>query len=288
MRLKTLFLAAILIAAPAAASLAQQAPAGQTQTAPRERAGRALSPRLFLLWRQEHPGTNFRDAWSTMTPADQRKTRADLRAKWDALPAAQQEAIKQRIQARRERRIERRQRGAQTNTSSPAAGANPVGSGTTDSDLPPSEGTNMSGTPVMLWTAVVTLLALLFYFSTGFNVGRMRGRHNIKAPAMTGHPEFERASRVQMNTLEWLVVFLPLLWLAAIYFSPAMSMAYLSWLPPVLGVVWIIGRIIYMYGYMAAPERREAGFIIAALAVLALFICDIVGIAMVWSATGAA
>ena len=84
-----------------------------------------------------------------------------------------------------------------------------------------------------------------------------------------------------------MVIVLPLLWLATIYFSPAMSVAWLSWLPPVLGLVWIVGRFLYRTGYMAAPEKRETGFAIAAIANLALLICAIVGIVMTWSAVAA-
>jgi glutathione S-transferase len=105
---------------------------------------------------------------------------------------------------------------------------------------------------------------------------------------MTGPLPFECAVRVQMNTLEWIVIFLPLLWLATIYFSPAMTILYLSWLPPVLGIIWIVGRWLYMTGYLAAPEKRETGFLIAALSVIALLICAIVGIVMTWSAASAA
>lgn len=140
---------------------------------------------------------------------------------------------------------------------------------------------------ISLTTAAVTVLALLFYFWTGFNVGRMRGKHDIHAPAMTGHPEFEAAVRVQMNTLEWLVIFLPFLWMATTYFSPSMTMAWLSWLPPIFGLIWIVGRILYMTGYMAAPEKRELGFGIAAFAMLGLLIMTIVGIAMQWHAVTA-
>ena len=141
--------------------------------------------------------------------------------------------------------------------------------------------------PVMLDTAGVTILAIILYFWTGINVARMRGKHGVKAPAMTGPLEFECAVRVQANMLEWLPIFLPLLWLASIYFSPAMSMAWLSWLPVALGVLWLIGRWIYMTGYMAAPEKRSTGFTIAAIAVLGLLICAIIGIAMSWTATTA-
>jgi glutathione S-transferase len=148
-----------------------------------------------------------------------------------------------------------------------------------------SEGTPMTGTPIGAATAIVTILAILVYFWTLMAVGGMRGKHKVNAPTMTGPLEFECAVRVQMNTLEQLPVFLPLLWLATIYFSPAFSMAYLPWLPPVLGVVWIIGRILYKTGYMAAPEKRSNGFLIAGLALVGLLICALVGIVMQLSAT---
>jgi len=138
---------------------------------------------------------------------------------------------------------------------------------------------------VVLASAVVTILAVLFYFWTGIKVGQMRGKHKIDAPLMTGNREFECAVRVQVNTLEWMPIFLPLLWLATIYFSPAMSMAYLSWLPPVLGVIWIIGRIVYMNGYMTAPEKRSTGFLIAGLAAIGLLICAIIGVAIGFTAS---
>lgn len=140
---------------------------------------------------------------------------------------------------------------------------------------------------VTLATAVITVLALLFYFWTGMGVARMRGKHSVKAPTMTGPMEFESSVRVQMNTLEWIVVFLPFLWLATIYFSPAMTIAYLSWLPAALGILWIIGRWMYMTGYMAAPEKRSNGFLIAGVAVIGLLICTIIGIVMTWSAVSA-
>jgi glutathione S-transferase len=148
-----------------------------------------------------------------------------------------------------------------------------------------SGGTTMTGTPIAAATAIVTILAILVYFWTLMAVGGMRGKHKINAPTMTGPQEFECAVRVQMNTLEQLPVLLPLLWLATLYFSPAMSMAYLSWLPPVLGVVWIIGRILYKNGYMAAPEKRSTGFMVAGIALIGLLICALVGIVMQLSAT---
>ena len=108
------------------------------------------------------------------------------------------------------------------------------------------------------FTALVTLLALLFYFFTSARVARARGTYGVKLPAISGHPDFERVFRVQMNTLEWLPIFLPSLWLFAIYVGDQVAAA--------IGLLWIVGRIVYMIGYMQATERRSPGFFIQALA----------------------
>jgi glutathione S-transferase len=112
------------------------------------------------------------------------------------------------------------------------------------------------------FTALVTLLALLFYFSTCIGVARARVKFSLKAPAISGNPDFERVFRVQMNTLEWLPIFLPSLWLFAIYVSDPVA--------AVIGLVWIAGRILYMTGYAEAAEKRSRGFGIQASAALAL------------------
>ena len=75
----------------------------------------------------------------------------------------------------------------------------------------------MMATAGTLLSAAVTVLAVLLGLYTMMLVGRMRGKHGVQAPAVTGAPEFERAFRVQMNTLEQSVLFLPLLWLATVY-----------------------------------------------------------------------
>jgi glutathione S-transferase len=112
------------------------------------------------------------------------------------------------------------------------------------------------------WTALVTLLALLVYFWMSVQVGRARGKSGINAPAMTGDPLLERAVRVQSNTLEWLPIFLASLWLFAIYWDELVGAG--------LGIVWIIGRLVYSAGYMADPAKRSAGFLIQLLAAAAL------------------
>src|SRR5690242_5880596 len=112
------------------------------------------------------------------------------------------------------------------------------------------------------FTALVTLLALMFYFYTSMGVARARAKFGIKAPAISGNADFERVFRVQMNTLEWLPIFLPSLWLFAVYVSDAGAAA--------LGLVWIVGRIVYMQGYTAAAPKRSPGFFIQSLATAAL------------------
>lgn len=108
------------------------------------------------------------------------------------------------------------------------------------------------------WTAVVTLLALLVYFWMSLQVARTRGKSGIHPPAMTGDPLLERAVRVQSNTLEWLPIFLVSLWLFAIYWNELVAAG--------MGVVWIIGRLVYSFGYIADPAKRSTGFLIQLLA----------------------
>jgi glutathione S-transferase len=108
------------------------------------------------------------------------------------------------------------------------------------------------------FTALVTCLAVAYCFFTGFQVGKARAKFGIKAPAVTGNPDFERVYRVQMNTLEWMPIFLPSLWLFALYISDPVAAA--------IGIVWIAGRILYMTGYSQAADKRGRGFGIQALA----------------------
>jgi glutathione S-transferase len=108
------------------------------------------------------------------------------------------------------------------------------------------------------YTALVTVLAVMLYFYTGILVAKARGKYGVSAPATTGNADFERVFRVQMNTLEWLPIFLPSLWLFAIYISDPIA--------AVIGLVWIAGRALYMTGYSQAAEKREGGFRIQALA----------------------
>jgi len=120
------------------------------------------------------------------------------------------------------------------------------------------------------WTALVSVLAVLFYFYTGLRVPRARRKYGIAAPAIAGHADFERVFRVQMNTLEWMPIFLPLLWLFAFYVTDRGAAA--------LGLVWIAGRIVYMIGYSKAAASRGPGFAIQAIVCGILLIGALAGI----------
>jgi uncharacterized membrane protein YecN with MAPEG domain len=110
--------------------------------------------------------------------------------------------------------------------------------------------------------AVVSLTALLLYFYMGLQVGQARSRFGVAAPATTGHEDFERIFRVQANTLEWLPIFLVSLWLFALYWNVLFATG--------AGIVWIIGRFLYMTGYSKAASSRSLGFGIQALATAVL------------------
>ena len=130
--------------------------------------------------------------------------------------------------------------------------------------------------PAILLTAAVTALAILICIAFAILVARTRRSTGIEPPAMTGHPRLERALRVQGNTVEGFIVFIPALWLAAIYFQ--------GWGPPIIGLIWCLGRVIFAAGYMAAAEKRHIGFAISIFSVLALVVLGGIGIVNAWLA----
>jgi glutathione S-transferase len=114
------------------------------------------------------------------------------------------------------------------------------------------------------------LLALLEYMAFAGLVGRARARYGVKAPAMTGHPEFERANRVHMNTLEALITFIPGALLFAHYVDARWAAA--------LGFMFVIGRVVYAVGYLKAAEKRGPGAGITGLANGALVLGALYGV----------
>jgi uncharacterized MAPEG superfamily protein len=118
--------------------------------------------------------------------------------------------------------------------------------------------------------ALVTLLTVLLQFATMWAVGRARERYEVKAPAVSGHPGFERALRVQMNTLEGTMMFLPVLWLASNYEDPQWA--------GIAGLIWIVGRVWYALAYLKDAGKRGPGFMLAMLGWAALVVMTGIGL----------
>ncbi len=121
-------------------------------------------------------------------------------------------------------------------------------------------------------TAIVTCLALLLYFVFAWNVGKARAKYKISPPATTGNPDFERVFRVQQNTLENLILFVPGLWMFSWYVSPQWASG--------IGLVWIVGRILYARSYYADAAHRGPGFVTSMLASIVLVTGGLIAAAM--------
>jgi glutathione S-transferase len=120
------------------------------------------------------------------------------------------------------------------------------------------------------WTSLVTVVTLLVYLVLTINVGGARGKYKVPAPQMSGEPNFERVLRVQQNTLEQMVFFLPALWLFSFYVNPLWGAS--------IGAVWVLSRIAYAWGYYQAAEKRVIGFVISLISVIVLLLGAIAGI----------
>jgi glutathione S-transferase len=119
---------------------------------------------------------------------------------------------------------------------------------------------------------IVIALALIEYSVFGMLVGRARGKYGVEAPAVSGDPIFERYYRVQQNTLEVLVLFIPGVWMFAHYVSADVAAG--------LGLIFIIGRLLYLRGYVADPKSRSLGFALSFIPALILIIGGLIGAAM--------
>jgi hypothetical protein len=121
-----------------------------------------------------------------------------------------------------------------------------------------------------LLPALVTALALALYLGTVIAVMRARGHYGIAAPATSGHPVFERLFRIQQNTLEQLVLFLPALWLYSLFVSSLWGAA--------IGLVWLLARLAYAVGYARDPAQRGPGMIVSFFAAGVLLAGGLVGV----------
>ena len=121
----------------------------------------------------------------------------------------------------------------------------------------------------MNYIHIVAVLAVLQFFFFGILVGRARAKYGVKAPATSGSELFERAFRVQMNTLEQLVCFLPALLIAGVYWPNAIVAS--------IGMVYLIGRFLYRQKYIADPNKRGPGFLLTVLPTFILLGASLLG-----------
>ena len=124
----------------------------------------------------------------------------------------------------------------------------------------------------MAYVALITLLILIQYLYFAIRAGGARGKGDVKAPAMTGDENFERALRVQLNTLEQIVITLPAMWVCAHYFRADVA--------AILGAVFLVGRFVYSSGYLGDPTKRGPGMIISMIANAGLIGCGLFAVVM--------
>lgn len=122
----------------------------------------------------------------------------------------------------------------------------------------------------MEYVTIVIMLALLEYMFFGFLVGQARNKHGVSAPAVTGHPVFERSYRVHQNTLEQLIVFIPAITAYGYYGNPIYAAA--------VGVLFLVGRLVYLVLYLKDPKSRMLGFLMTFVAVITLIVAALVSV----------
>ncbi len=124
----------------------------------------------------------------------------------------------------------------------------------------------------MEYVQLVAVLAVMQFLFFGVMTGKARVKYGVEAPNVTGHEGFERMYRVQMNTLEMLILFMPVLFIAANYWSSVLVAG--------VGLVFVIGRFMYWHAYVTEPKKRGAGFMLTLLPTLVLIVLSAVGICM--------
>ncbi|MDO4232445.1 MAG: MAPEG family protein [Lautropia sp.] len=122
----------------------------------------------------------------------------------------------------------------------------------------------------MTWINFIALAAVIQYLYFGYQVSMARTMYGVKAPAITGNEAFERLYRVQMNTLEQLVAFLPALYIAAEYWSTTFC--------GLLGLVYLVGRAVYARAYVKNPDGRGKGFMVSVIPIFLLLLLGLIGV----------
>ena len=124
----------------------------------------------------------------------------------------------------------------------------------------------------MQYIELVIIFSVLQFLFFGAMAGKARIRFGVKAPAVIGHEGFERAYRVQMNTLEMLILFIPAIAIAGKYWPAAFIAG--------IGAVYLIGRFVYWRAYITAPAKRAIGFMLSMFPIVVLILLSLIGIIM--------
>jgi glutathione S-transferase len=124
----------------------------------------------------------------------------------------------------------------------------------------------------MKYSALIILIALLQYLAFTALVGLRRGKHSVKAPQTSGHDIWERQFRVQQNTMEQLVIFIPTMIAFSMYTSARWAL-----LP---GVLFVAGRQLYYHQYVSDPASRTPGMALTLLANVILLVGAMIGLLM--------
>lgn len=121
----------------------------------------------------------------------------------------------------------------------------------------------------MAFLTIITMLALLQFAYFGIRVGGARGKFGVDAPATSGHEEFDRYYRVHYNTMEQLILFIPSLWAFGYFVGNIWAAA--------LGVVFLLGRLIYAITYIKDPKSRGPGMLMSILPCYLMILGALIG-----------
>ena len=116
--------------------------------------------------------------------------------------------------------------------------------------------------------ALIILIALAQYLFFTFRVGTARGKYNVPAPKTTGNETWERLYRVQMNTAELLIVFIPAVVMFAHFVSATWAL--------VPGIAFIVGRALYARLYVSNPASRTPGAALSLLSNIGMVVITLI------------
>jgi len=132
----------------------------------------------------------------------------------------------------------------------------------------------------MALVILIIMLALIEYTVFSFQVGGARMKYGVHAPATTGNPVFERYFRVQQNTQEQMIIFIPAI-VSFAWMGESVGWAG-NYIASGLGVIWLIGRFLYAINYVKDPASRGIGFMMgfipSVLMIVGTLVCIVISL----------